>query len=479
MKTFLSALFIILSQATFSQNIVQFKISKPYCLFNFLQTASGNQRTSVTFRKMIDNSLTQKDLGFKSIVEQFKGLELEYSYNRGEYPENRHQSRSVLDLIIIQAVQSDNLAEFKQKTIGILPNTTHQQLFALLAASEKYYDLLVWFPEQKKIAEQLDALKKYQVKANELFDKYKTFYNSSWTSDIPFTVSIFPIPGKRGNSTATPHANSLCVGVLSEEKDHDVRMGVVMHEMCHVLFDEQSNPFQHYLDSLFVHNASEYRHFAYSYLDEGLATALGNGWTPIYLTGKPDETSWYDDPYINGYAHALFPIVDQYLKAGKSMDLGFVNQAINQFEKTFPNSIRDYGILFNKLSIYSDAEEERDRTEQRQIMGKNFRTSSSNASAPIADPVSISQLKENQGTQLILVEKNQALNWGKIKEVFPETAGMLVGKDDPNFILNFFDKGKRLIVVIQAENKRKMEKAFDLLKKQQLINPATPYLKVE
>jgi hypothetical protein len=37
---------------------------------------------------------------------------------------------------------------------------------------------------------------------------------------MPFTVVLYPVPGKKGNTSATPHANSLCVAVLTEETDY-------------------------------------------------------------------------------------------------------------------------------------------------------------------------------------------------------------------------------------------------------------------
>src|SRR5690606_3538821 len=247
-------------QLSFGQEIIKFEISKPYCIFNFLETAINQQGTSSTLKEYISSN-TKNDSDFKKLCLDFKNIQLNYNYKREEFPENRRQNRSTKDLIKIALVNSNTIEEFKNKIIGILPNSELQKLVSVLKQADNYYDNLIWNSNIEKLNNQKKELEVYSSKASEIFNTFQHFYNSSWTTDIPFIVALYPIPGKTGNATATPHANSLCVGVMTDGARHIEKMGVVLHEMCHVLYDEQTKEFQHQIDKWFSENNSPYKQF--------------------------------------------------------------------------------------------------------------------------------------------------------------------------------------------------------------------------
>ena len=98
------------------------------------------------------------------------------------------------------------------------------------------------------IAGKVQELAELSPKLNVLFEKFKSFYGSSWDKTIPFNLTVYPILGNRGQTTATPHANSLEMGILTQEDDNFTLLSVGMHEMCHVLYDEQSLQMQEMID---------------------------------------------------------------------------------------------------------------------------------------------------------------------------------------------------------------------------------------
>jgi hypothetical protein len=478
-KNLLALLLVIVSGAASGQDIVQFRISKPYSVLSFIETATGAQGTSPTLRKFIEASIPKEDTVFNNLLVDFARLSLYNNYKRGELPASRHVYRSTHDLLVIAAVESETLAAFKKRSIGILSNSGQQELFRILFAAEKYYDKIINTPYAGKMAEHLTALEKYQSKANELFAKFKDFYNSSWTNDIPFNVTLFPIPGKRGVSTATPHANSLCVGVLTDETDHSQRLGVVLHEMCHVLYDEQLSSFQYQLDNVFSNNGSPYSHLASSFFDEALATALGNGWTYQYITGKADTSSWYNNTYINGFAHALYPMTDQYLTAHKPIDADFINNAIRLFATAFPRSTTDFSILMNNMFLYTDIQQPAERQQLKSMLLTHFRASRFNFSSPILHEYSLASLEKAKETQLIIIDRDHEPVIAKLKKLFPQADAHLKNKSDRNFVLTFFDKAKRPVIIVCAENMNAVDKAFVQLAKQQYMDESRPYMKVE
>jgi hypothetical protein len=479
MKTFfITLLFAVLSVTSFGQaDIVQFKTSKPYNILHFIETASGQGIHSTTFRKYID-SVSGNHAAFRTLLTDFSTINLNYPYKLEELPANRQQYRTTYELIVIAAVQSPTLAAFRQRTIGIIPNSEHQKLFKLLAAGEAFYDKWVWAAYKSKTQNQVQALKKYQKHGNALFKLYRTFYNSSWADDIPFTVALYPIPGKKGSSTATPHANSLCVGVFADETEHNERIGVVLHEMCHVLYSEQASGFQHTLDSFFTSSTSEYSKLAYSYFDEALATALGNGYTYQYISNKPDTGAWYDNKYIDGFAHAIYPMVRHYLAGNKTLDADFVREAIRLFGETFPKATNDYAILFNNLFIYADVETAQERSSLKSTLQNYFQLSHSNMSTPILHEYSLESLQSAKEAQLIVIDRNHEKNMAKLKELFPAITGYLKDKTEQDYVLSFFDISKRPVVIINIGSLKKLGKALQQLVTQQYIDAGTPYLPI-
>lgn len=456
MKKILVLAFVcLLVQSVFSQNKIgfQFKISKPYCVFNFLEASIYSHTTSRTLQQFIDEK-TKGDKEFAQLATDFSQIQLDYQFRRGEFPANRRQTRTTYDLIDIALVNSATIAEFRDRVIGILPNSELQKLIRIMQSAEVYYDRIIWKDNEAKLNAQRAALENYAAQCSESFTKIDRFYNSCWIPEVPFVVAIYPIPGKSGSTTATPHANSLCIGVLTDETNHVGRIGVVLHEMCHVLYDEQPGEFQHTLESYFTENKSPYSQFAYNFLDEGLATALGNGWAFKYLTGEPDPEEWYNNEYINGFGKALYPMVEEYIATNKQIDRDFVNRAIDLFGKTFPNSITDYGILLNRVAIYNDADSRPAIDEVMNLIGSYFQLTNSNFSSPILDPISQEQLKTSTQTQLVVINSNQEANIKALKKLFPELSKV---KMTPNKIYSFFDSQKRPVIVLYAADKSGLE----------------------
>ncbi len=69
----------------------------------------------------------------------------------------------------------------------------------------------------------------------------------------------------------------------------------------------------------------------------------------------------------------------------KQMDEQFIDKAIDLFANFFPNSISDYGILLNRVSIYSNAETDVEGADLMNIIGDKFQLSNVSSSSPILD----------------------------------------------------------------------------------------------
>ena len=447
--------------------LLKFKISRPYCVFNFLETCKSSNGTSGALKDYIEAN-TIGDSTFHKLIADYKSLNIETIFFREGFPKTRPSYRTVKDLLIIAAVQSNDISTFKKRIIGILPNTDYNMLETLMEKADIYYERIIWKKYGKAAIRQLRNLEKYQSMANGAFLKLKKLYNSSWADDMTFTVALTPIPGKEGSTAATPHANVLCADVLTEETNYAGRVAIVLHEICHVLYAEQSKQVQYQLESYFSNNFSNYANVAHNYFDEGMATACGNGWSYQFLTGKIDTSGWYSDPYIDGFGHALFPLVNSYLKDNKAIDSDFIAEAIYLFGQKFPKSPLDYGIQFNHLTMYSDVERTVERNQIKQDLYEQFTVSWLNLSSPIERKESTDLLKESGGTQFVLVDRNREKVFQLLGNLLPDIKNVYYNLSE-NFVINYYDSSKRLIIIANIKE-GETAKLFQIIKKQQFMD---------
>ncbi|UPT72148.1 MAG: hypothetical protein M0D53_07790 [Flavobacterium sp. JAD_PAG50586_2] len=465
MKHKILILFFLFSGILQAQEFFTYKLSKPYCIFNFMNTATNRPGTSSTLRKYIETK-TANDTDFKKLCDEFTAINLHYNIERDGFPESRNQNSSTYNLVAMNMVNADNLQDFKVRCIGILPLNDNQKLFEVLTKAEKIYDKVLWKEYEGRIKNQLRELSKFARYNSDIFTIFSNFYQTGWTKDIPFQVAIYPIPGKTGNTTATPHVNSLCIGVLTDETNYSSRNGVVLHEMCHIMFNEQSAEVQNKIDGFFNGNPSSYAKIAYSYFDEALATALGNGWAYKKANGKPDETSWYNNVTIDGFAKALFPSLENYLDGKKAIDKDFIDNAVIQFAAKFPNSIYDYSISFNALVLYTD---NNDNTRIRTDLKDVFWVSSFNVSSPIMHPYSIEMMNESRLTQFFVITENHQEKLEKLKEIFPELGKHSYNNKSEN--LSFIDKKGRVVILLILTNLDELKRQLERMKENEIFDP--------
>ncbi len=461
-------IFLLLTFVTINasaQSLINFRISRTVCLLTFLQTASGNGNMSRTLKEAINNNISKADAAeLTKLVAQFRELDLYHNYDIPGYPDSRQRPRNTLDLLLIAAVQSADLKTFSNRIVGVLPNEVAQGLLKVLNEADPVYERTIGATTQQGLNKQLKALHTYNARLNSIFNNLTSFYGSTWTNDIPFTVAIYPVPGDHGNTTATPHSNSLVVAVLTAEKDIDMRVAVAVHEICHVLYAEQPLSLQYKMEKWFTSSKDPNATFATNYIDEALATACGNAWAYRQLSEKEDTGEWYNNEYINKYAHAIYPLVTEYLKAGKSLDSIFVSKAIAIFSQQFPTAYLNYANLLNVVHFYTDAVDKPEFEEINQLMSNYYKVSGSYGSMPISE--SMPHLDGATGTQFFIIHTDHQANYALLQDRFPELKGM---NPDEEGIISFFDRQHRPVIIMNVKNKSLIAKGFETMIRQKAM----------
>jgi hypothetical protein len=442
-----------------ARSLITFRVSRPVCLLTFLQTASGNGNMPRTLMETINNNITADDkLKLATLVTQFRQLDLYHTYNIPGYPQGRQRPRTTLDLLMIAAVQSDNLSLFADRMVGVLPNETSQKLLSVLNDADPIYERTIGSVTNTALNRQLNKLHDYENRLNDIFNSLRLFYGSTWTQDMPFTVAVYPVPGNSGNTTATPHSNSLVVAVLTREKDLDMRVAVALHEICHVLYAEQPMVLQQNMDRWFTASKDPNAVYAANYIDEALATACGNAWAYRQLSKKEDTGEWYDNEYINRYAHAIYPLVTEYINAGRSIDSIFVGKAIAIFSKQFPGAYLNYANLLNAVHFYTDAADKAEFDEINEIMANYYKVSRSYGSMPIAE--SMPHLDGATGTQFFIIHTDHKANYALLLGRFPELKGMNPHEEG---VISFFDQQHRPVIIMNVKNKSRIPRGFEAM----------------
>ncbi len=451
-----------------AQQIINIKFSKPFAILKFLETAKGSHSISKTYKHQIDTSYLSKNKEFKKLVRDYTSINLDYVYTKEQFPVKRKHMTSTWDLICIASISSNTNEEFFAKIIGVIPNSDYLLLKQIVTNIEPLYDAFIYTNHATMIAGKVQELSELSPKLNVLFEKFKSFYGSSWDKTIPFNLTVYPILGNRGQTTATPHANSLEMGILTQEDDNFTLLSVGMHEMCHVLYDEQSLQMQEMIDDAFSDSTTIYSQFAYHYIDEALATALGNGYVYKKLTSEIDTSEWYNDTYINVYAKAIYPLVETYLDSNKQLDRTFIYKSIDIFKKTFPNAIYEYEPNFINTNLYFETENELEYNDLQNYLHNYFKIYSSNSSYPLLNTETLNLVKTSPETQVMFVYKNQAQALLKLQTLFPKLIGLHVKK---NMLIHFIDKNNRTIIIVKAENIEKAKDGIKLMKNLKEFNP--------
>lgn len=464
--------FLITFLSNGNNHIVKFVVSKPICLFTFLETMVDNRGHSSYYKNYVRKNITSSE--FYQLIEEAKEIDLnKYYFEVSDSPRNKTRYKYNKDLIKVASVNAIDLADFKERTIGLLSDEDHQKLFELLNSIEPYYDQLIWDAYKKQVYKTTKKLKKYEKQISSFFISAKEFYQSQWDENTPFKVAIYPIPKEVGVSSATPNENALICGYITDRiGEVENIVSIVIHEMCHALYDKQSIVKQWYIDSLYSTSSSKYSQSAYSYLNEGLATAIGNGWAYEKLTGFLDSNDWYYDSIISGFGKGLYPLVKDYIKRNNPIDENFIEQSIEIFKKNFPNSIYQYDILFNNIFLFSEVEEKSIMNEQLGTLMKYFNISSYNSGYPVAEIKNQKNIADKENFLfLIRANKKEALNMLKDKYQIEEE---YLNKLMSNKIVTYSKVTKYgSVTIVTYQDDKELDLIFSKLKNKS-VNPNKP-----
>lgn len=217
---------------------------------------------------------------------------------------------------------------------------------AVLLVAEDY-KRLIWEPARARLAEEQRIIQEQFAgpQGSRLFEQALTFYPDS--SQRSFRVGLVPLPpvlGPGSSSAALPLPEGVLYQVSARSMGERAG-GVVFHEIVHLL---QKRTRQSALMDTFSRSGSTQAGIE---TNEAVATVLGNYLFTLRVTGTAPEGTLYSDPYVEGYARALIPVIEDYLARGQQFDDAFVRKAVLAYETAYPNRLDDPAYVFRHFIL--------------------------------------------------------------------------------------------------------------------------------
>ncbi|KFF03078.1 hypothetical protein [Chryseobacterium luteum] len=419
---------------------LKIKYSEQLAVFVFIQNLSENHPENV-FKTSFQKSKYNTE-EYKNKIAKFDKLAIDYSYQFEEFPYGSKVPMQARDILKKNLIETDNLNDFKLRSIGIVPNKTLNDLAAFISDFTPIYNELIYNPNREKFEKHVIDITEYanDHQIEEYFQTGLSFYNSSWDQSVPFQIAFYPLPDS-DYFTAQAFCNNFVSAIQTNLKDYKNLFSVMMHEIFHIIYNEQSLEMKMEIDQAFKENKSKSSNYAYQLLNELLATTLGNGYVYEKLAGKLDHNDWYYHEYINLMARKIYPLVKEYIAEKKPMDKNFIDSYIKLYETNFPNWINELDNIMTYRYVIS--ENENDFNTINQLF--SYR-SSAEYETPITEK-NIEKMQKTPLTKIIIVSKNNIEKLKLIRRQFKELVNWKFNSDqDFTYKILLADKSQLIIV---------------------------------
>lgn len=281
--------------------------------------------------------------------------------SRLKFPPVDGRVPSLGEVLESAALDSENIEEFAARASIWLKPDASESFEKLLKILAPHYDRYWWSPSslEQRRQELTKDLAKGQFGAS--FDKAKAFYRGELPGEGLPKIALIPyLKGILSDADRTMGHNSGSLQVLEVivgEPDSR-RAGICFHEFTHGLWLGQDEAERIRWEQSFAKRGLPGL-LAYGQLNEGLATAIGNGWFHKRVTGHIQEGNWYADPTIDSYGKELLPIVESALEQARPpSDLELESMA-RAFERAVPDATTKFDVVAGHFGMVSSKPEAR------------------------------------------------------------------------------------------------------------------------
>ncbi|OYU80741.1 MAG: hypothetical protein CFE23_08380 [Flavobacterium sp. BFFFF1] len=438
--------FLLISVCSFAQKpTFEIKYSEQLAVFVFIQNLSENYPDNVFKTEFVKSRYNTQQ--FKDLISNFDKLPIDFSYEFDGFPYGSKIPMQTRDILKKNLIETENLKDFTLRSVGILTNKTLKELTGILSQFTPIYNELIYNPNKQAFENKVRDMIQYanENRIEEYFETGLVFYNSSWDNAIPFKIAFYPLPNSEG-FTAQAFYNDFISAVQVDLEDYKGLFSVMLHEIYHILYNEQSLEVKTELDKNFKENPSKSANYAYQLLNEALATALANGFVYEKLDGKVDPEDWYNRKYINLMAKQVYPLVTDYVSKKKPIDKNFVDAYISAYETHFPNWTNELDNIMTYRYVISENAADFD------IIDRKYRyRSTADYETEITD-AGTAKMKTTTLTKVIIISKSSKEKLNLVKRAFNELKNWKYNPEQEFAYHTLLNDGSRLIVMNQKDS---------------------------
>lgn len=414
MKYFFITSFLFSITFVFGQNVkFNIKYSEQLAVFVFMENLSQNYPENVFKTEFQKSKYNVPE--YTNILSNFENLQIDFSYEFEEYPYGSKIPLQSRDQLKKNLIETTTLNDFKLRSIGIIPNTTLTQLTSYLSEFAPIYNDLIYNPNKELFEKQLLDISNYsnEKRIEDFFNDGLVFYNANWDKSIPFEIAFYPLPNSQG-FTAQAFYNNFISAIQTNLNDYKDLFSVMLHEIFHIIYDEQSLEVKSNIHNYFQENKSKSSNYSYLILNEVLATALGNGYVYAQLTGHLDTIDWYNNKFINQLSKKMYPLTSEYIEQKKPIDERFISSYIKIYDDNFSNWINELENIMTYRYVLSEKEEDFNS------IRKMFWYCSYEVNDTEISKSSIEKMQKTPLTKVLIISRDHAEKLSLIKNSFFE-----------------------------------------------------------
>lgn len=274
------------------------------------------------------------------------------------------RSVSLFDNIRVAAFRAKSYEEFlSDAALLMVPADV-----AKMAETLRYFEprFHVWWRREaetrgKGFVRKVDRLMRNEPTRTQI-ERFRTFYAPSLPDGSRVYFSLLFRPNLAKAPTSGQQIGNVGVAEFLPNETPERRLDVVIHEFCHFLYNSRSEDGNLTLQNAFANRNDPAAKPSYNLLNEGMATALGNG--IIGRTFRPANEwqaylsrprSLYNNPNIDRAAKRLLPMMDGWLAAKRTIgDPAFVPQYIAAMKEAFGPELTRPTLFLNEAYILVD-----------------------------------------------------------------------------------------------------------------------------
>jgi len=357
-------LFIFLITIPIFATNVKFEYNENVNLVRFLFSISDFSEGSILLESIYKKNRGSKD---EKVIAKFEKLVRKIPRYIDMYPQvktlpkNYRKWKKRYDFLTNFAALSKNLSEFKLSLYSIYPNKLAYELSEVMDYFLPIYREVFYHKKAKAEVDKLiKNFKNIDNKTKEFIDLQKKLYQSK--INLPeLKVFIYPLYLSKEDADYFKKARLFILGgysfktlqiveaVLPPRKNINF-YDVALHETAHFCYDSSSF-MPKFLSEMKKHEGV-FGKLAARYIDEALATAIGNGYVAIKMN-KKKKKKWYHSYIINKYAQALYPSIKKILDKKSSLSLKDAKLFVKIFKENFPDILTRKEIVLKHINILS------------------------------------------------------------------------------------------------------------------------------